>query len=82
VPLNLLPYKKDQITIEHARKTYRYRHVLKREDSTIGLVFNNERCVEEYKIELEFMFDSIIAAGKVAYEKRIVGLAGEMGIKQ
>ena len=24
VPLNLLPYQKDQITIEHARMTYRY----------------------------------------------------------
>ncbi len=42
VPLNLLPYKKDQITIEHARKTYRYRHVMKQNDSTIGLVYNNE----------------------------------------
>jgi hypothetical protein len=44
VPLNLLPSKKDQITIEHARKTYRYRHVLKLDGSTIGLGFNREKC--------------------------------------
>jgi hypothetical protein len=45
------------------------------------LVSNNERSVTaKYKVELEFMFNSIIAAGKFAYEKQIVALAGEMGI--
>ena len=52
VTLSLLPYKKDQITIEHARKTYKYRHVLKRNDSTVGLVYTNESCVAAYRAEL------------------------------
>lgn len=36
----------------------------------------------KYKVELEFMFNSIIAARKFAYEEKIVKLAAEMGIKQ
>jgi hypothetical protein len=55
---------------------------LKREDSTIGLVYNNERSVAKYRVELEFMFDSMIAAGKFAYEKQLVNLAAEMRIKR
>jgi hypothetical protein len=51
VPLNLLPYQKVQIMIEDGRKTYRYRHVLEREDSTIGLAYNNEISVTtKYKV--------------------------------
>ncbi len=80
VPLNLLPYKKDQITIEHARRTYRYRHVLNRDDSTIGLVYNDETNVTEYRAEMELLFDAIIAAGKLAYERRIVSLAAEIQV--
>ena len=80
VPLNLLPYKKDQITIEHARMTYRYRHVLKRNDSTIGLVYNNENSVDDYRAELELVFDEIMVAGKAAYETQLVCVAKQMGI--
>jgi hypothetical protein len=82
VPLNLLPYKKDQITIEHARKTYRFRHVLKRYDYTIGLVYSNESSVTEYRAELEIMFDTLMVIGKLVYEKKIVKLATQMGIKR
>jgi hypothetical protein len=82
VPLNLLPYKKDQITIERARKTYRYRHVLKRDDYTIGLVYSQESSVTEYRAELEIMFDALMAVGKLVYERKIVQLATEMGIKR
>jgi hypothetical protein len=82
VPLNLLPYKKDQITIEHARKTYRYRHAMKQNDSTIGLVYNNESNITEYRAELELIWDELIVAGKFAYERRIICLATEMGLKR
>jgi hypothetical protein len=82
VPLSLLPYKKDQITIEHARKTYKYRHVLKRNDSTVGLVYNNESCVVAYRAELSTMFDEILLEGKCVYEKQIVHMAKAMGIKR
>jgi hypothetical protein len=82
VPLNLLPYKKDQITIEHAKMTYRYRHVLKQDDSTIGLVHTGEISVADYRTELEVMFDNIMVAGKHAYESQIVLLSKEMGIKR
>ncbi len=80
VPLNLLPYKKDQITIEHARRTYRCRHVLNRDDSTIGLAYNDGTNVTEYRAEKELIFDAIIAAGKLAYERRIVSLAAEIQV--
>jgi hypothetical protein len=48
VPLSLLPYKKDLIALEHARKTYKYRHVLKRNDSTVRLVYNNKSSAIDY----------------------------------
>jgi hypothetical protein len=82
VPLNLLPYKKDQITIEHARMTYRFRHVLKKDNYTIGLVYSQESSVTEYRAELEIMYDTIVAIGKIVYEKKIVQLATQMGIKR
>jgi hypothetical protein len=82
VPLNLLPYKKDQITINHARKTYRYRHVLRRNDSTIGLFYSDASSVTEYRAELEILFDAIMAVGKLVYQRQLVHLASEMGINR
>jgi hypothetical protein len=82
VPLNLIPHQKDQSTIEHARMTYRYRHILKQDDSTIGLVSYNEVSLAKYRTELEIIFDDIMIAGKHAYESQIVFLSKEMGIKR
>jgi hypothetical protein len=81
VPLNLLPYKKDHITIEHARKMYRFRHVLKRDDYMIGLVYSHESSVTEYRAELEIMYDALMVIGKLVDENKIVQLATQMGIK-
>ena len=75
----MLPYKK---TVEHARKTYRFRHVLKRDDYTIGLVHNGENTVMEYRAELEIMYDELMAIGKIVYEKKIVQMATHMGVKR
>jgi hypothetical protein len=79
IPSDLLPYKKDKITLPFCRTVYCYRHLLSNNDS-VGRVWETMGDLTDYQTELAIMYQQIIIEGRQLYESRILCIAPTLGI--
>jgi hypothetical protein len=86
IPSDLLPYKKDKITVPFCRTVYCYRHlfsglgVLVTVGRVWGNVWGNMRDVTDYQTELAVMYQQVIIEGRRLYKNWIVKVAPSLGI--
>jgi hypothetical protein len=77
VPMNLIPYNKKNIDDKFCQSVYRYRHLFCK---SAGGTWSDASDVDDFKNELEIMYEQLLKEGRALYEIRILQLAKSMGI--
>jgi hypothetical protein len=77
VPMNLIPYNKKNIDDKFCQSVYRYRHLFCK---SAGGTWRTVGDVDDFKKELENMYEQLLKEGRSLYEVRILQLAKSMGI--
>jgi hypothetical protein len=77
VPMNLIPYNKKNIDDKFCQSVYRYRHLFCKSASGTWRTVED---VDDFKKELENMYEQLLKEGRTLYEVRILQLARSMVI--